>query len=163
MCFGFGAAADGVGIIAVAAIDQDIARLQQRNQFLNEFIDGAACADHHHGLTRAGEGCNPFGEAVAADQILVFSSAVDERIHLGGGAVEAGHGEAFAFHVEDEVFAHDGEADDADIRLLLHDGFPLLGFVTAARHDLRGPIIRWILWAPTSRARTCAGGKLREP
>ena len=25
------------------------------------------------------------------------------------------HGKAFAFHVQDEVFAHDGEADEADV------------------------------------------------
>ena len=37
--------------------------------------------------------------------------------HLGG-AIENRDGESFRFHVEREVLAHDGEADEANITLL---------------------------------------------
>ena len=43
-----------------------------------------------------------------------------------GGAIENRDGEAFRLHVEDEVFAHDGEADEANITLIrAHFGYLL--------------------------------------
>ena len=37
----------------VAAVDQDVARLQQRNQFVDDFINRRACLDHDHDLARS--------------------------------------------------------------------------------------------------------------
>jgi len=38
-----------------------------------------------------------------------------ELLRHGGGAIENGDGETFAFHVQHEVFAHDGESDKSDV------------------------------------------------
>ena len=45
-------------------------------------------------------------------------TAGEECIHLLRAAVIYGDGEAFGLHVHRQVFAHDGEADQADIRFL---------------------------------------------
>ena len=46
---------------------------------------------------------------------LPLAAAVDEVVDLRGGAVEDGDGEAVALHVQDEVLAHHGQADQADV------------------------------------------------
>ena len=116
------AAADGVGIVAVAAVDQDVAGFEQRTEFADQVVHRFPGADHHHDLARAGESGDEFGDAAAADQVLALAAAADEGGDLLDGAVVARDDEAAAFHVEDEVFAHDGEADDADVRLRFHMG-----------------------------------------
>ena len=58
-----------------------------------------------------------------------------------GGAVEDRDGETFRLHVEHEVFAHDGEADEANIALIrVHFGYLLTdrGAARAAPYDLGG-------------------------
>ena len=71
--------------------------------------------DHHHDLARPLERRDELLRRVRADELLPLPAAVDELVHLGGGAVEDGDGVAAGLHVEDEVLAHDGEADQADV------------------------------------------------
>ena len=53
-----------------------------------------------------------------------LACVVEELVHLGNGAVEADHGEAVVVHVEDQVLAHDGQADQCDVRGCFHDVAP---------------------------------------
>ena len=52
---------------------------------------------------------------VGADDLLSLGPAVDELVDLRRRAVEDGHGVAVALHVQDEVLAHHGQADQADV------------------------------------------------
>ena len=103
------------GIVRVAAVDEDVARLQQRDELVDELVDRRAGLDHHHDLARPLERGDQLLERVAADELLALAAAVDELVDLGGGAVEDGDGVAAALHVEDEVLAHHGQADQADV------------------------------------------------
>ena len=58
----------------------------------------------------------------AADDLLALGPAGHEVVDLRGGAVEDGDGEAVALHVQDEVLAHDGEADQSDVGGLAGSG-----------------------------------------
>ncbi len=55
-------------------------------------------------------------DRMAADDTLPLGPAGEEIIDLRGRAVEDGHGVAAAFDVEDKVFTHDRQADQADVR-----------------------------------------------
>ena len=54
-------------------------------------------------------------ERVRADDLLPFGPAGHELVDPGGGPVVDGHGVAAALDVQDEVLAHDGQADQADV------------------------------------------------
>jgi hypothetical protein len=43
---------------------------------------------------------------VAADDIFALRSAIDKVVNFGDRAVEAGHGKALAFHIQNEILAH---------------------------------------------------------
>ena len=45
-----------------------------------------------------------------------LGAVFQEGIHFGCCAIVHGYGEAVVGHVEDEVLAHDGQADESDIR-----------------------------------------------
>jgi hypothetical protein len=44
-----------------------------------------------------------------------LASAIDKVVYSGCGAVEYGHGEALALHVENQVLTHDGETNETNI------------------------------------------------
>src|SRR5262249_22662775 len=73
-----------------------------------------------------------------ADDVLAPGPAARELVHAGGGAVEDGDGEAVALHVQDEVLAHDGQADQADVGGRCgHDCLLWCGSRTAPGHCMR--------------------------
>ena len=111
-------AALGVGPEAVATVDDDVTLLQQGNELLDHGIHGAAGLDHDHGLAGTGEGGDELLEGLGRDDVLPLGAALGELLGHGRGAVVDADGEALALHVEDEVLAHDGEADEADVALL---------------------------------------------
>jgi hypothetical protein len=53
--------------------------------------------------------------ALAPDELFALATAPDKVVDLGHGPVEDGNSEPPAFHVEDEVLAHDGESYEPDI------------------------------------------------
>ena len=109
------AAPDRVREVAVAAVDDDVARLEVREDLLDEVVDGLAGLDEHHHLAGALEVRAELLDAVAADELLARAAARDELVHLLDGAVVHRHGEALALHVEDEVLAHHRQSDQSDV------------------------------------------------
>ena len=101
----------------VAAVDDDVAVLQKRQKPVDHAVHGAARLDHNKDLAGLGEALNQLLQAVAADDVFAGGAAIDKVIHLGGGAIEDGHGEALGLHVHDQVFIHNGKADQADVCL----------------------------------------------
>jgi hypothetical protein len=49
-------AADGVGEMRVAPVDQDVALVEQRHELADEIVDRSARLDHHHHLARRLQG-----------------------------------------------------------------------------------------------------------
>jgi hypothetical protein len=55
---------------------------------------------------------------------ITSSGPGHEAVALFDRPVEDRDGEAFALHVEHQVFAHDGETHETDIRFFTHDILP---------------------------------------
>ncbi len=107
----------GVGVVRVAAVDQDVTGLQQRGDFLDDLINGRAGLDHQHHFPGPLEGAHQLLDGVAPHDAFALGPAGQEVIDPCPGAVVDGHHVAVAFHVQDEVFAHDGQADQADVSI----------------------------------------------
>ena len=60
-------------------------------------------------------------DGVGADDLRALGGVVQELVDLGRRAVEGDHGEAVVVHVQDQVLAHDGQADQCDVCRLFHD------------------------------------------
>ena len=113
-------AANRIGEMRVAAVDQDVALVEVRNDLFDERVDRLARLDHDHQLARPGEALAQFLDTVAADDVLVLGPAIDEVIDLAGGPVETSDGEALALHVKDEVFSHHCQSHQSNVCLLAH-------------------------------------------
>lgn len=101
----------------VTTINDDIALLDATFVYkqLDELVNGfAGLHQQHHAA-----GCLELGDKVldvlCADDGFAFCFVLDEVLDFADGAVEGYDGEAVVGHVEDEVLAHDGQADEAEI------------------------------------------------
>ena len=73
-----------------------------------------------HDAARLLEQADHFLDGVGADDLRALGFVGEEVVDLGDGAVEDGDYEAVVVHVEDEVLAHDGQADETDVSSLRH-------------------------------------------
>ena len=118
-------APDGVREMAVAAVDEDIAGLQDGQKLVYETVYRLSGLDHHHDLPGLLQIIRQLLQGAGADDVLPLGATLHELFDLLGGAVEHGHGETFGLHVHHQVFAHDGQTDKANIRFF-HHVFPLI-------------------------------------
>lgn len=88
---------------------------------LDNGVNGGACFDHDLGLPWAFQRANELLERLGCNDVLSFGAAGFELFGDGGCPVVDGYGEAFALHVENEIFAHDGEADESDVTVSAHE------------------------------------------
>src|SRR5690606_24580173 len=109
-------APDRIREIRVAAVDDDVAGLEEREELLDELIDGRARLHHEHDLAGTFEAGNELFDALRP---LNLSSGVgrEELVDFARREVENGDRIAFVVHVEDEILAHDRESDQTDIAL----------------------------------------------
>ncbi len=63
-------AAFAVSVMFVTTVDDDIAGFEQRNQLIDQIIDGLASLDHNHDLARASDAFDEFFERVTADKLF---------------------------------------------------------------------------------------------
>ena len=103
--------------MGVTAIDDDVALLDAAlvDEQLDELVDGLAGLHEQHHPSRLLELGHELLDAVCADDGLALGLVVQEAVDLADGAVEGDDGEAVVGHVEDQVLAHDGQADEAEI------------------------------------------------
>lgn len=50
-----------------------------------------------------------------SQELLTLSLIVEETVNLGGGTVESANGESVIGSVQNQVLAHDGQTDEAEI------------------------------------------------
>ena len=108
-------AALGVGEKRIAAVDDQVAGLEERYELIDDSVYGRAGFDHDHGLAGSGERGHEFLERFRGDDALAGGAFGGELLGHRGRPIKDGHGETFALHVEDEIFAHDGKADESDV------------------------------------------------
>ena len=111
-------AADGVRPEGVAAVDDDVARLEDRGELVDDGVGGAAGLDEDDGLAGLLQGGREVLHGGAAGQLArglrVF---LHELVGLGGRAVVDRDREAVVGDVEGEVLAHDGQTDETNVGL----------------------------------------------
>ncbi len=107
-----------VGKQRISSVDDDIAFFEQRRELTDHSVHGAAGFDHHHRNTRFLERRDEFFHR--ARWLNVFSLGASGSEFLGnfGGAIKHGDRKSLRFHVEDEIFAHHSQADQANITLI---------------------------------------------
>ena len=104
-----------------------IGRLQSNKaKLLDDRVHGRTGFHHQHDLARCGEAGRQFLHRVGAANGFALGAAGQKFVDLVGGAVVGGNGEAFIGHVQDQVFAHDGETNEAYVRKWFHRGMCLL-------------------------------------
>jgi hypothetical protein len=104
----------------IAAVDDDVAGFEQREQMLDEFVHGAAGLHHEHDATGTFQEADHLGQRMGADDLGALRLVGEEGVHLVNRAVEGHDGEAVVVHVQDQVLAHDGQADDGDVSARFH-------------------------------------------
>jgi hypothetical protein len=109
-------AADGVGEQTVAAVDENVAGVQQRQQSIDQLIHRPARFHEHDYLARTAEGGDEFLDAARGDEILAAAAASHQVIDARDAAIEHRDAKSLALHVQRQVLAHHGEADEADVR-----------------------------------------------
>ena len=107
----------GVGKVRIAAIDQNVAGLEKRDQLTDQIVHRRAGLDHHHDPPRLVQRGDQLLKAVCADDAFAFRATREEIVDFGYGAVEDSDGVAVVGHVEDEVLAHDGKPDESNVSL----------------------------------------------
>ena len=115
-------AADRVRPLAVAAIHDDVVRLDARlEKLLHHGIDGGAGLYQDDDLAGFLDRRDQVLERFAAHQPARRIFAGDEFLHDVGGAVIDRDLVAVIGNIEGEVLAHDGQADEADVCGCCHD------------------------------------------
>ena len=107
--------AGGIGEIGIAAVDNDVAFIQKRYQLIDEFVYHAAGTHHQHHDTRAFQLTDQLFQAVRAHDLSIFGRARQKIVYFGNGTVVGHYFEAFVVHVENQVLAHYGQTDYADV------------------------------------------------
>ena len=114
--FDMGRPADRIAVIRVAAVDDDIARLQKRDQLFDETVHRRSGLDQHHHATRALEHADQFAQRMGAPDRGALGALGQELVDPGNRAVENRHPDPVVVHVQHEVLPHDRQPDQADIR-----------------------------------------------
>ena len=107
----------GVGPEAIATIDDDIPLFEKGNKLINNRIDGCSCLDHDHSLAWTGQRSDELFESLGRMDPFSLGATFGEFLSHSQSPVVNTDGETFAFHIEDQILAHHGEADQADITL----------------------------------------------
>ena len=121
-----GVATLGGLVEAVAAVDDDVAFIQQWDELLDHGIHGIAVAIFYSGrfhhdvnFARKGQRLDEFFEGLGADEGFVGVLG-NKFVCDAGGAVINTDLEAAAFDIENEVLAHHGKADESEVTFFAH-------------------------------------------
>src|SRR6266436_4430073 len=99
----------------VAAVDDDVSFFQVRQQAIDHMIDGIAGLHHQHHAARLLQRLNQLRNRVGAYYLRAFGFVVEEVVNLGDGSIEYGNAVSMIVHVQDQILAHHGEADESDV------------------------------------------------
>ena len=124
----FGVPAAGIVKQGIAAIDDDVAGLEVRQQLGDHLVHRPTSLDHQHHPPRPRQHRHQLRDAFRRTHRQVARHALDESLHDACRTVVHRHPNALAGHVADEVLAHHGQPDQTDIALRFHvQPFPKSG------------------------------------
>ena len=112
-------AADRVGIVGVAAVNDDVAGLQVGHQALQHSVHRGTCLDHQQDLPGLFQnGAELLQRGAAGDGVARRLTGLHKDLRGLAAAVVARHGKAVLCQVQCQAPAHDRKARNAD--LILH-------------------------------------------
>jgi hypothetical protein len=117
-----GLAAAGVGEVGVAAVDDHVARLQERGELVDDRVGGGTRLHHDHQAAGAFEGGDELLGRLGGDEGALVAVHLHQRARAAGRAVVDGDGVPAAGEVAREVAAHDPQAGHADGCGCVHGG-----------------------------------------
>src|SRR5690606_20411721 len=108
--------AAGVLVVGVAAVDDDVALLQERDEGVDDRVGRTTGLDHDDHLAGALEAGDELLQRRARHYLALLAVGRDVLVCLGRRAVVQRHGVPVARKVPGDVAAHDGKPDDSDLR-----------------------------------------------
>ena len=105
----------GVGVERVAAVDDDVALFEERNDGCDVLVYNLAGLDHDHDATGSLEFADQLLNGVRAFHQCALGLVGQKVIDLGGGAIEDCNFVAMVVHVQNEVLPHYCQPNQADV------------------------------------------------
>jgi hypothetical protein len=103
--------------VGVAAVDDDVALLEQRHQLVDDRVGAFPRLDHHDDAAGFLEGCDELLEGRAGHEAPLGAELADQVVDPALSAVVERHGMPVTSEVARQVTAHDRKAGDADLSL----------------------------------------------
>ena len=119
--------------IGIAAVDDDVSRIEQGSQLREHGVDRDAGFDQQDDLARPRQRCHELGQGRDADD--AGARGRSREIFLGAqcGAVIDDDGKTVAGDIEGEILTHHRQPDQPDVwSLLIHAGGVLLAQADAS-------------------------------
>jgi len=104
-----------VWVMGVSTVNDDVALFDEGEHLLNEVVDRRTSHDQKHHTTRLLELGNELLNRMGSDNGFALGLILEEAIDLGDGSVESNNGEAVIRSVENQILAHDREANETEI------------------------------------------------
>src|SRR4051812_23613984 len=107
-----------VGEQRISAVDDHVALFEKRRELSDDRVHRSAGLDHDHGFARTLQGRHEFFDRPHRLDVFPFCFPGGEFLCDLPRPIERGHAKSLRFHVQDEVFTHDREANQSDIALI---------------------------------------------
>ena len=151
-----GEAAVGVGVLRVAAVDQDVARLEVRQKLVDHVVDRLARLHHDDDGARLGDRRDEIRQRLRREEAALAAVLAHELVGAFAMAIVERHAKAFSRRVAGEIGAHHGEAEHADICKIRH------AFTSSFACPLAGMQGFWTIRGSVgNRRRSVAAGRAR--
>ena len=116
-----------VGEERIAAVDDDVAFLEMRQELVDHLVDRLAGLDHDEdraGLRDAGD---ELGQRLGREKTAFFAVLGDQRVGALVIAIEDRNAEPLVRGVSRQVCAHDGQSHNANVSFVSHGFSALFG------------------------------------
>ena len=133
----------------------DIAFLEKRHELVDDRVHRCAGLDHDHRLARALQRADKLLHRARRAECFSLRFSRGEFIGDFSRPVEDSDLKALRFHVEDEIFAHHSETDEADITLIrVHFKYLLNSSPCRSRQSRAGyPVLKHAWQLPFAKSR----------
>ena len=104
-----------VAEVGVAAVDENVTRLEQGSDLFDDGIRATTGLDHHDDATRALEACDKASQIMERQEGSLVPVLGHDLVGARSCAVVNGDPETLVGHVAGQVGPHHGHPDDADL------------------------------------------------
>ena len=116
-----------VGEERIAAVDDDVAFVEMREELVDDLVDRLAGLDHDEDRARLGDARDELGQLFGWEKSAFFAVLGDQRVGALVIAIEDRNAEPLVRRVSREVCAHDGQSHNANVSSISHGFSALFG------------------------------------